>query len=734
MTIRDSISLSKSWWTFVYLLFVCVQLNAQTSASYIQKSSAYSSGSGSTSSASYKLHGTLGQSFIGAVNSTSYNSQVGFESNLINQSYDLTLSNLTLNPSSVVRGNDITAFFTVRNIGSASEDSNVTVAGYLSVNPTYENTDQQVLSATVVASSLAASTDLPITGGLKITIPATVAPGSYFIVLVVATDNSKIESNVNNNAISSSLSVTTPGNDTSPPTIFPVPAAAFSANLNVSVTVTDDKAVNWVRFIHRPIIGTDYDSVTLTGNGSSFTVSLQEGWADQLGVEGYFRASDNAGNIAKSSKIYWYRQADPNTIIPFTSNFGGTMDSYAMFSIPYDLESKGITSVFDELSEGRYDKSIWRVFHYQSDSYKENETMTIQPGSGYWINMKTKTDVAIGAGSVVKKNQNEVFSMTLDKGWNQIGNPYPFNIDWPSIKSANPNAGLNSLWLFESGQYTSKDVLATWKGAFVFSDNGGQIVIPISSKTNAGGRITKNGMEATLDNDRWLLPMTMSFNDISQTSAVGMHPEASTSKDKFDEMTIPRFMEYLEMKSTHNEFFSPYFSTDVVPTVDKYEWTFELESSQKEGNVSLGWDQSAFGKDQSAIMLIDLLDETWLDMKTSSAYNFSWKDGRKIKIAYSRDGVVDPGITFVGQSYPNPFVSSVSIPVLVSPDQLNVQINIYDLLGHKVKTVTNVFQNPGMQVVNWDGKDDSGNDVAAGLLIYRSMNASNSSAKRMVKK
>jgi len=410
------------------------------------------------------------------------------------------------------------------------------------------------------------------------------------------------------------------------------------------------------------------------------------------------------------------------------------MDTYAMFSIPYDLESKGITSVFDELSEGRYDKSVWRLFHYQSESYKENETATIQPGSGYWINMKTKTDVAIGAGSVVKKNQNEVFSMTLDKGWNQIGNPYPFNIDWPTIKSANPNAGLNSLWLYESGQYVSKDVLATWKGAFVFSDNAGNVIIPVNSKTNAGGRVAKNEIDATLDQDRWLVPMTMKFNDLAQTSAIGMHPDASTSKDKFDEMTVPRFIEYLEMSSSHKEFFSPYFSTDVVPTSNKYEWTFELESSQKEGNTSLSWDRTAFSKDQSGIVLIDLLDQTWLDMKTTSTYTFSWKEGRKLKIAYSRDGVVDPGITFVGQSYPNPFSNSVSIPVLVSPDNLNVQINIYDLLGHQVKTLINSFQNPGMQVVSWDGRDDSGNDIVAGLLIYKLMNLPTAPAKRMIKK
>ena len=114
MSLTKEIFSPKFWWIQFVVLLLSSQLRAQTSTTYIQKSSAFSSGSGSVQSTSYKLHGTLGQSFNGSSSSTSFSLKVGFESNLINQSYDLTLSNLTLNPSSVVRGNDITAFFTVR--------------------------------------------------------------------------------------------------------------------------------------------------------------------------------------------------------------------------------------------------------------------------------------------------------------------------------------------------------------------------------------------------------------------------------------------------------------------------------------------------------------------------------------------------------------------------------------------------------------------------------------------
>src|SRR5258706_4852236 len=239
-------------------------------------------------------------------------------------------------------------------------------------------------------------------------------------------------------------------------------------------------------------------------------------------------------------------------------------------------------------------------------------------------------------------------------------------------------------------------------------------------------------MRETLYENECLVPLKLDLNDISQTISIGMHPDASQSKDKFDEMIVPRFIEYLEMNTVHKEFFSPYFSSDVVPPQNKYEWTFDLASSQA-GDAVLSWDQQALKENMSSLLLIDLLEQKWMDMKTFSSYRFSWKEGRQMKIVYARDGAIYPGVTLVGQSYPNPFAATVTIPILVEEGNRNVQINIYDLLGRKVKTISNVFDLPGPQEIQWDGKDDAGNETATGMLIYKVTNISSLPAKRMVK-
>jgi len=75
------------------------------------------------------------------------------------------------------------------------------------------------------------------------------------------------------------------------------------------------------------------------------------------------------------------------------------------------------------------------------------------------------------------------------------------------------------------------------------------------------------------------------------------------------------------------------------------------------------------------------------------------------------------------QNYPNPFNSSTIIKYDLKNDA-QVAIKIYDILGRKVRTLINDFQNAGYRSVIWDGKDDKGILVATGLYFYK-INAGN---------
>jgi flagellar hook assembly protein FlgD len=48
-----------------------------------------------------------------------------------------------------------------------------------------------------------------------------------------------------------------------------------------------------------------------------------------------------------------------------------------------------------------------------------------------------------------------------------------------------------------------------------------------------------------------------------------------------------------------------------------------------------------------------------------------------------------------------------------------VKLSVYDLKGRRVATLVNAKLPPGSQQVTWNGRDDRGGEVAAGVYLYR---------------
>lgn len=70
------------------------------------------------------------------------------------------------------------------------------------------------------------------------------------------------------------------------------------------------------------------------------------------------------------------------------------------------------------------------------------------------------------------------------------------------------------------------------------------------------------------------------------------------------------------------------------------------------------------------------------------------------------------------QNYPNPFNPLTTIAYQLASND-NVVLKIYNLTGQEIKTLVNERQSAGLQQVVWDGKDDSGQEVASGIYLYR---------------
>lgn len=83
------------------------------------------------------------------------------------------------------------------------------------------------------------------------------------------------------------------------------------------------------------------------------------------------------------------------------------------------------------------------------------------------------------------------------------------------------------------------------------------------------------------------------------------------------------------------------------------------------------------------------------------------------------------------QNYPNPFNAGTVIR-FAQPIDGNVKIDVFNILGRKVRTLVNEFRVAGTHQTDWDGLSDDGVQVATGVYFYRITTDAFSSTRKMV--
>ena len=82
------------------------------------------------------------------------------------------------------------------------------------------------------------------------------------------------------------------------------------------------------------------------------------------------------------------------------------------------------------------------------------------------------------------------------------------------------------------------------------------------------------------------------------------------------------------------------------------------------------------------------------------------------------------------QNYPNPFNPSTQIRYGLTEDT-HVKLSIYNTLGQEVVTLVDEVQNIGFRTVSWNGTDNRGQQVSAGVYVYRLEAGNNVQIKKM---
>jgi hypothetical protein len=95
------------------------------------------------------------------------------------------------------------------------------------------------------------------------------------------------------------------------------------------------------------------------------------------------------------------------------------------------------------------------------------------------------------------------------------------------------------------------------------------------------------------------------------------------------------------------------------------------------------------------------------------------------------DGTILPYRFELSQNYPNPFNPVTTIEYNL-PRRSNVTIEVYNVLGQKVRTLVDREESAGLYTITWNGTTANGQPVATGVYLYRYQAGDHVEMKKML--
>jgi hypothetical protein len=516
---------------------------------------------------------------------------------------------------------------------------------------------------------------------------------------------------------------------------FPTLYVDGTAKSEARIGVNDRRIVSHVYVHHRGITETEWNRTEIVSDDSIFTFDITVDEVDELGLRYWFEVEGIAIYDDTSQTGHtWLRL--PEGVNVGGMDFGRRVQDYNIVSVPLELDDPSIASVVED-DFGEYNQRQWRFWTLQNQEnieYKEGLD-NLQLGTGYWLITKEERSFNSGAGETVQVTEESPFVWNLQQGWNQLGNPYNFRLWWPDILAANPDVAdqINTVLISRDGLSFIEDqggnILENHRGILVQVNSAIQLKVPVT-KNKEINRLSKpmpTQPIGPIHGENWMVPISLESAGLNyRLGGVGMNPQANESRDVHDRMNPPRFAEYLDLYFEHPEYFYPWFSRDIVPSAEEFIWEFNVESSLNAEEIVLQWDNSAFGSGDKQLILFDVERQLAVDMSNQNQYR-SWSNEsrRPFRIYYGAYEFMrrelQPDRIHLGQAYPNPASGPVIIPFTLPNDQHTypVSIELTDLMGRPVRRLLDEERPAGFQEIKWDGKDEQGRRVPAGVYLYR---------------
>jgi hypothetical protein len=146
----------------------------------------------------------------------------------------------------------------------------------------------------------------------------------------------------------------------------------------------------------------------------------------------------------------------------------------------------------------------------------------------------------------------------------------------------------------------------------------------------------------------------------------------------------------------------------------------EIAWYENDGDESFTAHNIAYSADQAlSVYAADLDGDGDVDVLSASQLDdkIAWYENMGTSVNVSDNDLIPEAFALYA-NYPNPFNPTTTISYDL-PEQARATLGIYDILGKQIKTLVNQSQDAGNRIAVWDGTDDLGKQVSAGVYLYR---------------
>jgi hypothetical protein len=362
----------------------------------------------------------------------------------------------------------------------------------------------------------------------------------------------------------------------------------------------------------------------------------------------------------------------------------------------------------------------------------------LQPGTGYWLVSRSPWTVDDSLNTVPLEPGSTavrpVYRVPLQDGWNIVSNPVERDVPWSAVQAASGTS--QPLWRWDGSWQKVQTFASAAEGtAYYFMDDGiDELVLPFPGLSP---RARKAADDAGAAPDSTLALHVVQDGDTASTVRAGLRPGAEIGLDRTDRYGPPGYFGTASLRfvATEGERRYTLAAEHAPPGRDGYAFDLRLRAPSNTALTVVPRGTDAFAAERVALVrrstgrTHDLrADSAFTVVPRSSTTRYRLLVGSEAFVQEKRRELAPSTVKFL-PNYPNPFHQATTLEYAL-PERQDVRIEIYDVMGRRVRVLVDEAQRAGFHQVQW--RVGGGASVASGVYFARLSTGSTTKVERLV--